>query len=67
MTLDPERLLWTPGKKLISIPSPEIVEYLPLLDEINAITLEYLRSSSGLIDNFFKETPWRAKDVFIYR
>lgn len=23
LTLDPERLLWTPGKKLISIPKPK--------------------------------------------
>lgn len=29
-TLDPERLLWVPGKKLISIPAPRVVKYLPV-------------------------------------
>jgi hypothetical protein len=56
-TLDPERLLWQPGCKLISIPRAIITPENPLLDEINAITLAYLRKSV-IEDNFFVSGPW---------
>ena len=51
---DPERLLWRPGAKLISIPPAKV--HTPSLDEINAITLQYLRPRA-LIDNFFVNDP----------
>lgn len=31
-TLDPERLLWVPGKKLISIPAPSPVEVFRFME-----------------------------------
>ncbi len=54
--LDPERLLWKPGAKLISI--PKAVEFTPLLDQINIETLMHLRRDM-LYDNFFTDAAWR--------
>ena len=51
--IDPEKLLWEPGRKVISIPSI----CSPTLDEINVVTQRYLRESPRLIDNIFKQDP----------
>ena len=75
LALDPEKLLYVPGKKLISIPNAAITE--PTLDEINRITLQYI--SPMLMDNIFKRSPiiYKARQLgmssmlipsaFIYR
>ena len=52
--IDPEKLLWVPGRKTISIPSPV---RLSMLDEINAVTMRYLASAPKLIDNIFQQDP----------
>ena len=49
LTLDPERALRVPGKKLISIPAPA--------DEIAVVTL-YSIYRGRLVDNFFVNSPW---------
>ncbi len=42
MVLDPEKLLWVPGKKTIFVPPPAISERLLTLDEINFFTKKYI-------------------------
>ena len=42
LTLDPERLLWVPGRKLISVPAPEVV-IEPSVAEIVAAQLDVIR------------------------
>lgn len=55
---DPERLLWTPGKKLISIPAPQPIEILRIPDPL-----------PFLIDDLFTlgsdETIYRITSVAI--
>ena len=59
--VDPERLLWRPGERLISIPAPRVVS---LLDEINEITLRYIVPE--MTDIIFTkpsllDVPWRRE------
>lgn len=55
LTLDPERLLWRPGAKLISIPKPLEVECCtPFFDLITMETLTALRRER-IYDNFMTE------------
>jgi len=48
-TLDPEKLLWVPGKKTIFVPPLNVN---PTLDELNQITLKYI--TPGLLDTLFR-------------
>ena len=59
-TLDPERLLWVPGQKLISIPSPTVA---PLFspEEVMAAMLEQLRPK---IRAFMESRPSSFTNVF---
>lgn len=50
-TLDPERLLFVPGKRLISIPSVRQAT----LDEINEISLKYI--VPRMADAIFTKSP----------
>lgn len=52
MTLDPERLLWVSGKKLISIPT---ASYTPTMAEINSYANKYI--TPRLVDEIFKKDP----------
>lgn len=54
---DPERLLWVPGKTLISIPRPKLVT--PMLDQINVTTRAFLFDPK-LSDIFFVEDLWKT-------
>jgi hypothetical protein len=52
--VDPERLLWVPGRKLISIPAPRV-----------AMVAEILRIRQvGLFDRNTGEYLWRMDAVF---
>ena len=63
LTIDPERLLWRPGAKLISIPKPQPVgESMFFLDEINYTTLRYIHHAR-IEDNFFVNHVWMARIV----
>ena len=54
LVADPERLLWVPGKKLISIPATNLSTGLSL-DEINEITMRYI--SPKVLDVILRESP----------
>lgn len=56
MTMDPERLLWVPGKKTIVV-MPALKEWNPNLDLINEMTMKYIRDSR-LVDQVFAGIPW---------
>jgi hypothetical protein len=64
LTLDPEKLLCVPGKKLISIPAAiEDIDYFevwrgadPCFDLISTVTLEQLRANV-VFDNLFVDAP----------
>ena len=50
LTIDPEELLWVPGKKtMVVMPGKE---WNPTLNEINQITLKYI--TPGLVDAVFR-------------
>lgn len=63
--MDPEALLWVPGKKTISIPksvSQFAFEIPPgALDEINRLTNRYI--VPGLIDDIFKSNVWLSNST----
>lgn len=62
--LDPERLLWVPGRKMISI--PESIVFHPNLSELD----DYVKNhfSPALADLFFTQSPLfeRLRPVFTY-
>lgn len=59
---DPERLLWVPGKKLISIPSITLEEEIPepMYDEISMTTLLSLQRDMPT-ENFFVDSAFFAR------
>lgn len=66
-TLDPERLLWVPGRKLISIPTPVVYRYLTYPfhitanmegDEDVAKTLQGLMNWRWATDAGFRQRFW---------
>ena len=58
MTLDPERLLWRPGAKLISIPAPTCVDTSDaLLEQLTVSTRRYIWDNPELVDNIFQQSP----------
>ena len=62
--LDPEKLLWEPGKTIYSIPSGVnlgLVGYGcdPIIDEINIATLKKIYPEM-VSDNFFVDRPFLA-------
>ena len=61
-TLDPERLLWVPGKKLISIPKPRTVRATLLTGdiigrELDAVYREALIAFNNMIDRWNQDGP----------
>jgi hypothetical protein len=79
-TLDPERLLWVPGAKTISIPKPRIRERVSI-DSSTGIRIRHVQHydvSSGLIINRFDvlmgfasinpqpfKSPYRRNSTFV--
>jgi hypothetical protein len=64
--LDPERLLWVPGRRVISIPAPAVMDHSWddwSWDEINEVTLQYLRESL-VMEDFFKPSVLRVDGRF---
>jgi hypothetical protein len=57
--LDPDRLLWVPGRKLISIPAPQ-VGYRPLMiEDITKMALAILEKNLVFTRNLQLEKPIR--------
>jgi hypothetical protein len=66
--LDPDRLLWVPGRKLISIPTPRVYEFGPAAYavEIQAVwnrimTEECERMGVSAIPRFHPESQYRLE------
>ncbi|MGH7182754.1 MAG: hypothetical protein ACREJN_12355 [Nitrospiraceae bacterium] len=68
LTLDPEKLLWIPGQKLISIPSESIIDRVdiyhsygdPDYNLISSTTLAELRRDI-IYETFFKDPTFQKK------
>ena len=59
MVLDPERLLWRPGAKLISTPKPNV------LDELNRVTLWWCKQNpDNLMRTIFEGQAFEVKSNF---
>lgn len=56
-TLDPEKLLWEPGKRMISIPAPVVRAGLPPYSWITAEILQVLKNKLVLNMGIY-DTTW---------
>ena len=63
-TVDPERLLWEPGKKLISIPNPRVI--LPTIQyQFVVVTLQTLYGKNTQIVEALLDPQQSVQTIFI--